>query len=285
MLKHKPNLNIKLQLKPRHSASKQQRGKQCQELKHKLQQKRKRRRRHKRTFPLNHPLTLSELEQLLRHIPKKVPKEKLEIHYAANIPLHDPDSQIRDFNTYTIQQQLEKETEVRRAFAETHARMQAGDEAVPIENPYKENGYWVLYSSEYFTRYLVRDIDVLDFERCGGDGMLCFHREKRVCVGQIPRRKEEKWGTVSGAKELDGWFGRRLVALKTAQREPIVLETGAPVGEVRVWFAAGGYLKLQADLSQGAGRPVVVTWWEIQQTERRKAADLAAWRERTEAEE
>ncbi|KAF2873347.1 hypothetical protein BDV95DRAFT_566783 [Massariosphaeria phaeospora] len=229
----------------------------------------------KRTNNIPSTRTLQYYMDAMDATPKKRVKKRLDFHFRANIPKSDPKHVIRGLNSYTIQHDVEHELEVDAAFEETRREIQSG-RTVKLTNPFEAS--WELYSSQYYGEWLLQDIDIRDFRyEFAIHVMLCFHDVKdercNTCTNQ-----PSGYGWIEGYKELAGTLLERLKwpkeGAKIADLEPMIVKTEGSCGEVRIWFAGDGYLKMECELKARGKKALVCSFSGIQLHEKRQALQM-----------
>jgi hypothetical protein len=114
---------------------------------------------------------MKEVKQEINDMPREKLRHRLTIHYAMSLPRTDDKAVLRSMNLYHIQQEMERDEQVNAAFADLEKKLERGEKVsirVPFVDPDSDGIYskWNMFSSEVFTKYLLWEIDNLDFRHC-----------------------------------------------------------------------------------------------------------------------
>jgi hypothetical protein len=189
------------------------------------------------------------------------------------IPREDPKREMSLLNLYTVETELEHEMKVRAAFAQMRRDVAAGKK-VPSTNPYEAS--WRLHSSQYYGEWLVDEIDITDWHHeLEGRTWLSFESGD-----DFPPHVHADWvslypafkgvACVRGYSELK--YGVSLSSAPAGSTAELI-EVGDIIearGPVSIWFAGDGYLKLEVELRTEGKKPLVCSFWGIQELYRKR---------------
>jgi hypothetical protein len=126
------------------------------------------------SIPDGHQSGHGRLKKQVDGIPRVQLRHRLsDYHHPLGWPRTED---MRSWDIGRIEEEMKRGEQVNLAFAALESALQRGEQ-VPIGNPfqYDEGGYWELFSSEVFTKYLSHDIDNLEFKNWEVNRTMHFH--------------------------------------------------------------------------------------------------------------
>jgi hypothetical protein len=220
-----------------------------------------------------------------------IPRVKLRHRLSDyHCPLGCPRTEdMRLWNIGRIEEEMKRDEQVSLTFAALESALQRGEQ-VPISNPlqYDEGGDWELFSSEVFTKYLLHDIDNLEFKNWEVNRTMHFHdpamtREQVQQACWCKYHIVEGFGHINAPREPKGLF-KPFDWPQYASLDPIVVKTTSRSREMKMWFAGQGCMRMQcvvgskADIENGDAETIV--WSGVHMTEARKDEEMAVFQEK-----